>query len=116
MILVRKGNCAPVAHPFKGQGGSAPVMHLRSSVPASIVLAKNVMLAQSTFELNIEEAYLHNQLTRTRRHFLSLIAYNHGLIRELNSAGIEQRSNASSDMCASVVTESILQREKFKAH
>jgi len=34
VILVCKGTCATVATPFKGQGGSAPVMHLRSGVPA----------------------------------------------------------------------------------
>jgi len=33
MILLRKGICAPVAPPFKGQRGSAPVMH---PVPASL--------------------------------------------------------------------------------
>jgi len=33
MILVCKGTCAPVAPPFNGQGGSAPVMHPRSGVP-----------------------------------------------------------------------------------
>jgi len=35
MILVCKGTCAPVAPSFKGQGGSAPVMHLRSGVPVA---------------------------------------------------------------------------------
>jgi len=34
-ILVFKGTCAPVAPPFKGQGGSASVLHPRSSVPAN---------------------------------------------------------------------------------
>ena len=34
MILVCKGTCVPVASPFEGQGGSAPVMHPRSGVPA----------------------------------------------------------------------------------
>ena len=33
MILICKGTCAPVASPFRGQGGSAPVMH---PVPASL--------------------------------------------------------------------------------
>ena len=33
MILVCKGICAPVAPSFKGQGGSAPVLHPRSGVP-----------------------------------------------------------------------------------
>jgi len=32
MILICKGTCAPVASPFKGQGGSAPVIHPRSGV------------------------------------------------------------------------------------
>jgi len=35
MILVCKVTCAPVAPPFKGQGGSDPVMQPRSGVPAS---------------------------------------------------------------------------------
>ena len=34
MILVCKGTCVPVASPFEGQGGSAPIMHPRSGVPA----------------------------------------------------------------------------------
>jgi len=33
MILACKGTCARVVPPFKGQGGSAPVMHSRSAVP-----------------------------------------------------------------------------------
>jgi len=33
MVLVCKGTCAPVAPPFKGQGGSALVMQPRSGVP-----------------------------------------------------------------------------------
>ena len=35
MILVCKGTCVPVAPLFKGQGGSAPVMHPRSGVPGN---------------------------------------------------------------------------------
>jgi len=33
MILLCKGTYAPVAHPFKGLGGNAPVMHPCSGVP-----------------------------------------------------------------------------------
>jgi len=38
-MLLCKGTCAPVAPTFKGQGGSAPVMHPRSGVP---VCTRNV--------------------------------------------------------------------------
>jgi len=33
MILLHKGTCAPVAPPFKKQGGGAHLMQPRSSVP-----------------------------------------------------------------------------------
>jgi len=35
MTLACKGTCAPVVPPFKGKGGSAPVMHSRCGVPES---------------------------------------------------------------------------------
>jgi len=34
MTLLCKGTCATVSPPFKGQEGSAPVIHPRSGVPA----------------------------------------------------------------------------------
>ena len=41
MILLCKGSYAPVSPPFKGQAGSAPVMHPRSGVPG--FRAKNAL-------------------------------------------------------------------------
>jgi len=41
MILLCKGSYAPVAPPFEGQAGSAPIMHPRSGVPG--FRAKNAL-------------------------------------------------------------------------
>ena len=40
MILLCKGTCASVAPLSKGRGGSAPVMHLRSGVPAYTLICQ----------------------------------------------------------------------------
>jgi len=37
MILSCKDTCAPVSPPFKVQGVTAPVMHLRSAVPDPMI-------------------------------------------------------------------------------
>jgi len=48
MILLCKGTCAPVAPLFKGQGGSAPVMH---PVPASLARGEKNYTAPSKIYL-----------------------------------------------------------------
>jgi len=94
MMLLCKGICAHAAAPFKGQGGSAPVMHSRSGVPEQVYKNTYTVLLNIWWEIN----YIINHTTYTsfqiETHFINLLWFLFILCELIEIKYFKKRYNA----------------------